>query len=320
MKADTRKKLAGEAMLLSASLIWGLSFVFQSVVSQSIPTLTFNTVRLILAAVVMLPLAIPAFRRDVKKRGLSRDGAKKALGRSALDGALLGVFLFFGHALQQEAFVYLIPGKVGFITALYIVIVPIFAMFTGKKPAIRSWICAVIGVVALYLIGAGDGFGEGGTGLGVLLAAACAFMFASQIIFIDRFVTRDEPVTLSTFQYFFSAVFSAVAMLIFDRGKPVSFEGSWTAVIYSGVMATAVAFTLQTYGQRHTPPAASSLLLSLESVFSALFGFIFLHNILTPREIVGCALMFTAVVVTNLPDRKARGKDESAEPTDSDGS
>ena len=306
MKSAKQKQFIGALYCISAAAIWGLSFVAQSI-GRGVGTFTFNALRMFLGAAVLWPVI--AFRRKKNISPVFEDKtkAKKDL---LLGGSLAGFALFVGNNLQQEAFNYIEDvGKVGFITALYMLLVPIFNMIIFKKKAgINVWLGVVIGLAGLYLLCSGDG----GFSLekGDIITIIGAFAFASQILIIDRFSQRTDPVEISSLQFFVCSILSGICMFIFEEPTVslVMQKQNIIPIIYAGVMSCGVAFTFQTFGQKYTEPAVTSLLLCLESAFSVIFGWIILHQSLGGKELLGCLVMLVAVMLTQIQFTKRKNK------------
>lgn len=293
------KKLRGNLMLLLTALIWGSAFVAQTVGMDHVGPFTFNCVRMFLGALVLLPVI--AWREEhnpanKKAHGLPENGSGRVL---AAGGISCGVMLFLGSSLQQCGLQYTTPGKAGFITALYVVLVPILSVVLGKRPEAKIWACVVIAVVGLYLLCIKPGGFALAAGDGVLLL--CAFLFAVQILCVSHFSPLADGVCLSWAQFLVVAVESTVLMLVLESPTPASLMAAAGAIAYAGVFSSGVAYTLQILGQEGVPPALACMAMSLESVFSALSGWVVLGESMTGRELFGGLLMFGAVLLAQLP-------------------
>ncbi|MCR4615557.1 MAG: DMT family transporter [Clostridiales bacterium] len=287
------KQLFGSLCLLLAAVIWGLSFVFQHTAGQKIESFTFNGIRCIMGGLVLVPLALI---RSRSKKGIKPEKSdKKTLFKA---GILCGLVLFVGLNLQQQAFRYSMAGKVGFVTALYMLLVPIFAVFIGKRAGLRVWIAMLMGTFGLYLLCITSSFT---IGKGELLALACSVFFALHILIIDHYASTVDNIDMSIVQFLVAGTLSSICMAIFDTPQLSAIKDAMPQVLYTGIMSSGVAFTLQIVGQKHTEPAIASLLLCLESVFSALFGWMILSQKLSSRELTGCAIMFVAILVAQIP-------------------
>jgi Permeases of the drug/metabolite transporter (DMT) superfamily len=283
----------GSVLLLLTAMIWGAALVAQSVSMDLIGPFTFQCARSILGALVLLPV-IAVFSRD--KGGEAKPPVERKTQWTA--GLLCGVIFFAACGLQQCGLVYTTAGKAGFITALYIVLVPIAGIFFHRKVGWNVWTGVVIGVVGLYLLCVTESFS---VGEGDLLVCLGAFAFGAHILVIDHFSPKVDGVKLSCMQFAVNAALSGVCMLLFERPSMSTVLDCWLPIVYAGVLSGGLAYTLQIIGQRYTSPTVASLILSLESVFAVLFGWLLLHEALSGRELAGCALMFAAIVLAQLP-------------------
>lgn len=211
---------------------------------------------------------------------------------------LTGIVCFAAASLQQIGIVYTTAGKAGFITTLYIVLVPVILIFFKKKTSFLVWIGVVIGAFGLYLLCITDGFS---IGIGDGFVMACAVFYALQIIFVDMYVDKVDPVRLAFVEFLVTGVLSGICMLIFEDIRMQGVIDCAVPILYTAVMEVSVAFTLEIFGQKYTPPAIAAILMSFESVFAALCGAIFLGEVMTGREIAGCGAMFAAVIICQLP-------------------
>lgn len=296
-------RIAGPLILVSAAMIWGLSFVAQKSGMNYVEGFTFTTIRLFLATITLLPIVIVNRKKNPLK--LSEEEKKKKNKRTLKGIVCVGLCLVVGLNLQQFAFNYIEAGKVGFLTALYMLLVPIFGLFLKKRPPFTVWIGVILGTVALYLICMSGSVGFG-LGKGEILTLMCAVAFALHILVIDHFSDVDS-IELSCGQFFVAAVISLVLMLIFEKPNFDGIGNAAVQIIYAGVFSSAIAFTFQIIGQKRTEPALASLLLCLESVFSVLFAFILPpHEKLAVPEYIGCGIMFAAILIAQIPPKKSR--------------
>lgn len=289
------KRIRANCMMVAAAMIWGAAFVAQTVGMEYVEPFTFLACRSLLGGAVLLPVIYLLSRG--KPASTAPHGSKKDL---AIGGFLCGTILFVASSLQQVGLLYTSAGKSGFITALYVVLVPILGLFTGKKARLPVWIGVGLAAVALYLLCINESFT---LGQGELLTLLCALCFAFHILTIDRFSSRTDGTKLSCIQFFVSGIWSLIAALIFETPQ-------WSAIVacalpigYAGIMSCAVAYTFQILGQKDTEPTVASLILSLESVFAVLFGALLLHEKLRAQEYFGCVLMFVAILLAQLPER-----------------
>ena len=297
-KISRANKLIGPITLIVAAMIWGLSFVAQNEGMNYIGAFTYNGIRMFMGSAVLLPFIIVK-RLKNKKNNLQTADKKKR--ESTLIGiSLVGMCLFIGSSFQQLAFNYTEVGKVGFITALYMVFVPVLGLFLKKRPPFTVWIGIVLGLAGLYLICIG-GSSEFGIGKGELLTLLCAIAYSFHILVIDRFAADIDAVELSCGQFFITGVISCILMFIFEDPNIDSIRQAIIPLLYSGVMSSGVGFTFQIIGQKRTDPTIAAMLLCLESVFSVLFAFIIPpHERLMPVEYLGCAIIFAGIIIAQI--------------------
>lgn len=293
----------GNAALLITAMIWGSGFIAQKLGMDYIDPFTFNGIRQIIACMILLPLSVHV-ARDANCFSREEHGAQVVAQRrrSLLKASLIcGVLMALGSNLQQIGLSMISAGKSGFITTIYIVLVPIFAICFGTRARAKVWLSVLLAMGGFGLLSLKDGFGSVGTGdLLTLLSAVC---FALQIIAVDRHVTKDNAVLLSTVQMAVSGGLSIVCMFLFEHPELDMLRQSALPLLYSALVPTAIGFTLQIVGQKYTDPTIASLLLSLEAVFSALFGVILLGERMSPREWLGCAIIFAATILSQLPEK-----------------
>lgn len=296
MKQQTR----GTVMLLLCAIIWGSSFVAQSEGMNYVGPFTMQATRYFLSGLVLLPVI---YLRD--KKGVSvRPARGRAAKRQLLCGVVCGVILCTASLIQQYGIIYTTVGKSGFITTMYIILVPFLGLFVKLRVKLKNWLCAFLAVAGLYLLCAG-GEGLSNVNVGDWLTLLCAFFFAIHILFIDRACHDLDGVRLSCTQFFTASLVSVLPMLIFEKPSISEITTAWLPIIYAGVMSGGVGYTLQILGQQQVPPTLASMILSLESVFAALFGWVLLHQALSAKELLGCAVIFAAIVIAQLPEKKA---------------
>lgn len=286
MEKHTKNSFRGSVMLLLAALLWGIAFAAQSKGMDYVGPFTFNGARSFLGVAVLLPLWV-LLGRPQPAGGYD----PKALW---LGGSLCGLMLFAATSFQQIGLVTTAAGKSGFLTALYIVLVPLFGVFLHRRVGLNVWLAVVLATGGLYLLCAVDGFT---LAAGDALTLLCAVCFALQIMLVDKFAPRTNPLLLCAVQFAVVGVLSAPLMFLFETP---SFAGLWEArvpLLYTGIFSSAVAYSLQISGQRDTEPALASLLMSFESVFSVLAGALLLHERLTLPELCGCVLVFGAILL-----------------------
>ncbi|MDO5828897.1 MAG: DMT family transporter [Methanocorpusculum sp.] len=299
------KRIKGTIQLTLTSLIWGIAFVAQSVGMDYVGPWTFNCVRAVLAAVFLIPVAIITTKLSEKNNDTdTSDAAKKDRFRyTVIAGILSGLCLSSASLFQQYGIIETSVGKAGFITALYIIIVPFLSIFLKKKIGLNQWISALIAVAGFYIMSIS---GLEKINHGDLLLLVCAFLFSAQILVIDHFVDRINPVAMSCVQFFVAAIVCSIGMFALEAPTFDSLMQAKIPILYAGIMSSGVAYTLQIIGQKNLPPTPASLLMSLESVFSALAGFVILHQLLSAKEILGCVLVFAGVIISQLPAGKKR--------------
>ncbi|MDD6276568.1 MAG: DMT family transporter [Clostridia bacterium] len=288
-------------MLVLAAMIWGLSFVAQSEGMKHVEGFTFNGIRMLMGAAVLMPII--AFKRI--KNPVKTTKAQKKIVFKKYAAAIIpvGLALFIGSNLQQFAFNYTEVGKVGFLTAIYMLLVPIFGLFMKKRPPFTVWIGVILGMGGLYLLCMGSS-NTLNLGKGEILTLICAVAFAIHIILIDKFASEIDPVVLSCGQFLITGVLSVICMFIFEEPKISEINAAIVPILYSGIMSSGVAFTLQVIGQKYTEPTIASMLLCLESVFSVIFAFLILGQSMETREYIGCAVMFCAIIIAQIPKKQ----------------
>lgn len=297
------KQMKNNMMLLLTALIWGCAFVAQSVGMDYVGPFTFNCVRCILGSIVLIPVI---FLMDGRKRkgGLTEEQMKKDRGDTrtlVTGGVCCGVILAAASSLQQFGILFTTVGKAGFITAMYIVIVPVLGIFFGKKVKPLILLCVVIAVAGLYFLCMTEKLS---LGMGDLLVLLCAAVFSVHILVIDHFSPLVDGVRMSAIQFLTAGIVCAVPMLLWERPVMGEVVTAWMPLLYAGVLSCGVAYTLQILGQKNAEPTVASLILSLESVFSVLAGWILLGQSLSGKELFGCVLMFVAIILAQLPEKK----------------
>ena len=293
-------------LLLLTAVIWGVAFVAQSVGMDYVGGFTFNCVRSLIGSAVLIPCIFLLDRLKGndgnKKQAAASSGSDPAQQKTLiLGGICCGVALFVASNLQQFGIKYTTVGKAGFITAMYIIMVPVIGIFLKKATGIKIWISVLLGVAGLYLLCITEGFS---IGFGDLLVFLCAICFAVHILVIDYFSPKVDGVKMSCIQFFVCGILSGIAMLIFEQPDFGAILQAWMPILYAGVMSCGVAYTLQIIGQKDMDPTIASLILSLESVVSVLAGWVLLGQKLSARELSGCVLMFTAIILAQLPEKK----------------
>lgn len=284
----------GIIFLLITAIIWGSSFVAQEIGMKSIDAFTFTGIRTTQGAIFLLPIVL------ILNKGL--DLRKNTL----VSGLVLGVVFSVAQNFQQFAFYYSTSGKIAFITAFYMFFVPLFSVFLGKKIKLLTWLSILMGLVGLFFlcINPSD---LTSINLGDLLALACAVFYAVQIMLIDRFLEKDiNGVQLSFMQFAVAAVISIAAMFIFEHPVMADIKTAAPSLLYSGIMSCGIAYTFQIVGQKHANPVVASLLMCMESVFAVIAAAVVLHQGMSLREGIGCAIMFAAIILSQLSESLSR--------------
>ena len=296
MNTQTKNSL----LLLLCSFIWGTAFVAQSA-GSGMGAYSFLAGRSWLAVLVLIP-TMDVFDALHRRAGAPYGWPKAKKDRKTLltAGVVCGTFLFLASAAQQMGII-LNPStaKAGFLTAMYVVLVPVFGLALGRRNSARLWVSMVIAVAGLYLLCMKNGFGSIESSDWLLLS--CAVLFSFQIIAVDHFSPQVDGVRLSLAEFLVVSVESTAAALLFETPSAAQFAENALPILYCGIMSSGVAYTLQILGQRDLNPAIASLIMCLESVFSALGGWMLLHQNLSAREVFGCVLIFAAVVLAQLP-------------------
>ena len=294
-----RKQLKGSLILLFATAIWGSTFIFQRLASAGIGPFTFQASRCLLGALVLLPVI---WLFDKKKQDGKTYIARWADGKLWLGGLLCGIPLFLACNLQQLGIADTDAGKSAFLTAMYIVIVPIIGIFLKKKPSILIPVSVVLAVAGLYFLSC---VGVTAISFSDLLLIACAVMFAVQITFVDIYAGKVDPLRLNVAQVLVCTVLSAISAVLFKEEITwQAISGNWIPIAYAGILSMGAAYGMQIVGQRDVEPAAASLIMSMEAVFALLCGVIFLHETMTKWEVLGCVLLFIAVILPQIPTKK----------------
>lgn len=293
-------QLRGSLLLLLTSMIWGAAFVAQSAGMDYIGPFTFNGLRMLMGAAVLLPFLLK--RRTGAHTNASE---RKMLLRG---GILCGVALFVGSTLQQIGIVDTTAGKAGFITAMYVVLVPVMGVFVGHKQPWLVWLGVALSAVGMYFLCVHESLS---LNRGDLMVLAGAVGFSFHILLIDRYSAHVDGVKLSCLQFFVAGVLGLVFMFLFETPQISQIFAAWLPLLYAGVFSCGVAYTLQILGQRDTDPTIASMILCLEAVFSVVFSWFLLGERLSAREIFGCMLIFAAILLAQL---KGKAGDPETKP------
>lgn len=292
-------------LLFITAVIWGVAFVAQSAGMDYVGPYTFNAVRCLLGGIVLIPCVFfltRSAKKEQKKDGTASKMPVMDRPKDLLIGGLIcGFMMFVSTTLQQVGIAYTTVAKAGFITALYIIIVPILGIFLKRKAGLKIWISVVIALVGLYLLCM-----KGSLSLskGDFLILICSICFAIHIMVVDHFTEKVSGTKLSCIQFLFAGALSSVLMFLFEEPHWADIGAAWLPICYAGILSCGVAYTFQIIGQRGTDPTIASLILSLESVVSVLAGWILLGETLSPREILGCVLMVGAIILAQINPKK----------------
>lgn len=303
--------LKNSLLLLLAAVIWGIAFVAQSVGMDYVGGFTFNAVRSLIGSAVLVPLILVLGQKNSNSSATVETASSHPSTNTVsnvqkqkdliIGGIFCGICLCLASNFQQFGIKYTTVGKAGFITACYIVIVPIIGLFLGKKCSKFIWAAVVMALIGLYLLCITDGFS---IGKGDLLVLVCAFLFSIHILVIDHFSPKVDGVKLSCIQFLTCGILSGIPALLFEHPEFSSILAAWQPILYAGVMSCGVAYTLQIIGQKNMNPTVASLILSLESCISVLAGWVLLGQQLSAKEIFGCVIMFAAIILAQLPQKQ----------------
>ena len=301
-----KKQIRNSLLLLLTATIWGTAFVAQSVGMEYVEAFTFTFARSIVGGIVLIPciwflgwLKGREKKASVTSCDVARDKRPLVTKVEWIGGICCGLALCAASNFQQIGMAYTTVGKAGFITALYVVIVPILGLFFKKRVSFIVWICVVLSVIGLYLLCMTEG--SLALAYGDLLVLICAVLFSVHIMVIDHFSPQGDGVIMSCIQFFVCGIVSGIIMLFVETPTIENIMAAAMPILYAGVLSSGVAYTLQIVGQKDMNPTVASLILCLESVVSALAGWAILHEALTTRELFGCVLMFVAIVMAQVP-------------------
>lgn len=293
-----REELSHTLMLIVCAMIWGSAFVAQSIGAEYVGPFTFLALRNWVAVIFLLPVIMVRDRIIIMRGGISEAPRNRYQWRRLILGGLLcGLFLFLASAAQQIGIASTTTAKAGFITAQYVIIVPLISLFFGRRVRPKIWICVLLSVIGLYLLCI-NGPLELGKGDSIILVSA--FLYAFQIMSVDHFSPATDPVRLSFAQFLTTGLLATFCMLIMEPITMNALRAAAGSILYAGLMSSGVAYTLQIVGQQNLNPTIASLSMSLESVFSAISGWIVLGQVLSAREMTGCCLMFAAIVLSQI--------------------
>ncbi|MCQ2579036.1 MAG: DMT family transporter [Treponema sp.] len=297
----TKTQFKGVILLLLTAIIWGSSFLAQTIGSENVPGFAFMGIRTLIGALFLLPFILIKDKAAAKKMSAEEKQQKKIADKKVLKyGMIIGIFLCIATDFQQFAFYQpgASTGKIAFITAMYMFFVPMIGLILFKKRvSLLTWLCVAIGFVGLYFLCfktpeiTAINFGD-------VLSLICALFFAFQILFIEKFAPECDGIKLSCIQFFTAGTISTILMFIFERPDLADIKAGLLPILYSGILSCGFAYTMQVIGQKYCEATIASLLMCMESVFATLFAALFLHESLSGREIAGCIIMFTAIVIS----------------------
>jgi drug/metabolite transporter (DMT)-like permease len=289
------RTLRSDALLLLTAAIWGFAFVAQRAGMEHIGPFTFNAIRFGIGSLVLLPFVL----RGGRLRGVRPAGARLP-GRLLKGGLLAGVILFAGATLQQTGLVYTTAGRAGFITGLYVILVPLLGLLWRHRPGLGGWLGAAFAVGGLCLLSVNENLS---IALGDALVLAGALAWAAHVLVISRLSPTLPSTTLASFQFGVCAGLSLLVALVTEQTTRAGLGGAAVPILYSGLLSVGIAYTLQIVAQREAPPTHAAIIMSLEAVFAALGGWILLHESFSPRDLLGCGLMLAGMVISQIGRR-----------------
>ena len=294
--------IPGEVLLLMTAIVWGTGFVAQRKAMEGMQPFVFIALRFFLGCLVLLPVLISRIPRTKSETKAAFDW-KANVRKLVLPSLICGLFLFAGTSLQQLGIMTTSASKAGFLTAIYLVLVPVLGIFIGKKVNLWVWIGVALAMAGVWLLSVGI---EMNIQTGDILLIIGALFWALQILALDHYIEKLDALGLAFGQFLTAAVFGTIVSLILESGPLVTNASAWWSLLYSGVVAVGIGFTLQVIGQSKVDPALASLILSLEAVFAVLGGMIFLGERLSSREWLGCAVMLAAVILVQLKGQQQK--------------
>lgn len=292
------KQIKSNACLLGTAIIWGFAFVVQKDGMNSIGPFLYSAIRMLIGSATLAVMFIAGDRIKGKMHTEKTPVSKKTL---LTGGVIAGIVMFFAANLQQVGLVYTNAGKTAFITALYILLVPVIGVFLKHQTNINNWIGAVIGAMGLYFLCVTTQFT---VAAGDIIVFIGAFGWAVHILVVDHFAPKVDIIRLMCIQFLISGILSLIVAILTEEIILSDILSCSSGLLYTGIMSTALAFTLQGIGQKNANPTTASILLSTESFFGAVCGFIFLHEVMSGRELIGCILMLIAVILAQLPSKQ----------------
>lgn len=301
----TKTQLKANILLLLTAAIWGLAFVAQKVGAEHVGAFTYNGIRFALGSISLIPLILFLNRKKGENED-TKNNDRDSLKLTIKAGIIAGCALFIATSLQQMGVMGTTAGKAGFITGLYMVIVPILGLFLKQKVNKSTWIGIVIAIIGLYLLSINEDFSISNGDLLVLIGSVG---WAVHILLIDNFTKKIDPLKLSSVQFATCSILSLVMAIIFEDINMVGISGAMVSILYGGLLSVGVAYTLQVVAQKNAKPSHAAILLSMESVFGALGGAMFLGERIGARGLVGCILIFIAIIISQLKPSEKGSKD-----------
>ena len=300
-KSMNAVQLRNTLLLVLTALVWGCAFVAQSVGAEHVGAFTFLACRSWLAGVTLLPVIALLRARQRRPESAAESPAPQSRRALLTGGIACGCFLFLASSAQQIGVASTTTAKAGFITAMYVIIVPILSLVLGRRVGKKIWLCVAMSVAGLYLLCIA---GSLSLSRGDAMVLLCALLFAGHIMTVDHFSPKMDGVQLSCIQFFTTAILATVCMFLFEHPTAAALQSALLPILSAGILSSGVGYTLQIVAQKGLNPTIASMAMSLESVFSALAGWVILGQGLTAREFSGCTLMFAAIILAQLPDRK----------------
>lgn len=294
--------MPGEVLLLLTAIVWGTGFVSQRKAMEGMQPFVFIALRFFLGCLVLLPVLLSRIPRGKPATKAAFDW-KATVRNLVLPSVVCGLFLFAGTSVQQLGIMTTSATKAGFLTSLYLVIVPLLGLFLGKRVNLWVWIGVALALVGVWFLSVGI---EMSIQKGDILLIIGALFWALQILALDHYADKLDALGLAFGQFMTAAVLGTAASLIFEKGPLVTNPSAWWSLLYSGIVAVGIGFTLQVLGQSKVNPALASLILSLEAVFALLGGMVFLGERLSGREWLGCAVMLAAVILVQLKGQQQK--------------
>ena len=291
------KSFGANLILILAAFIWGSAFVAQNRAGDVLGAFSINFTRNMVGSAVLVPVYLFFSRKEDKRSAEYKSKMKSTF----IGGLFCGIALFAASAFQQLGInIGKDEGKAGFITVMYVVLVPLIGLIFKKKVGLPTWIAVALAPVGLYFLCIEKGFT---LAYADILLLICAFIFSIHISVIDHFSPKADGVLMSCIQFFVAGILSLVCMLIFEVEYIPAIPSAWGSILYLGIMSSGVAYTLQIIGQKKTNPTVASILLSLESVFAMICGAIFSHTMPDGKKIFGAVIIFAAVILAQMPSK-----------------